>query len=149
MQNGIFRQESMDQVNSPEMMKDYLRVTSPRLWMVLVACLALLGGFIAYSSVARNEITIPVRVKAETVQYSEKKTIEADFEINPAERDTYRTGMQVRFAGMEAEISYFLETKDSTLAVAVAENPKTTIEDGEYDAVVVVESSTPISGLLE
>ncbi len=149
MQNRIFRQESMDQVNSPEMMKDYLRVTSPRLWMVLVAFLALLGGFIAYSSVAGKEITIPVRVTAETIQDSEKKEIQALFEINPAERETYRTGMQVRFAGMKAKIAYFIETKDSTLAVAVAENPSATIEDGEYDAAVVVESSTPISGLLE
>ena len=149
MQNRIFRQESMDQVNSPEMMKDYLRVTSPRLWMVLAAFLALLGGFIAYSSVAGQEVTVPVRVTAETDQDSQKKEIQAIFEINPAERDTYRPGMEVRFAGVKAKIAYFVETKNSTLAVAMAANPKAAIEDGEYDAVVVIESSTPISGLLE
>ena len=44
MANSIFRQESIDQVNSQEMVKDYLRVTHPRLWMVITAVLVLLAG---------------------------------------------------------------------------------------------------------
>ena len=47
MENQLFRQESIDQVNSQEQIKDYLRVTSPKLWMVIAAVVILIGGFLA------------------------------------------------------------------------------------------------------
>jgi len=147
--NNLFRQESMDQVNSQEMVKDYLRVPSPRLWMVITAVLALLAGFLFYSSVAEQEITVPVRVKVVNTQFSERKMIEASFEIKPEERSSYSTGMAVRFAGVTAPIAYFIETAETTEVVAQLNNPEATVPDGEYDAVVVIEASTPISELLE
>ena len=58
LENRLFRQQSMDQVNSPEQIRDYLRVTSPKLWMVIAAVLVLLAGFLAYLSVAEKEITV-------------------------------------------------------------------------------------------
>ena len=67
MEKGLFRQESIDQVNSPEQIRDYLRVTSPRLWMVIVAVAALIAGFLAYASEADQEITVPVKVQVENV----------------------------------------------------------------------------------
>lgn len=150
MENRIFRQESIDQVNSPDMIRDYLRVTGPRLWMVLLAVLALAAGFIAYSSVAEQEITVPVRVKVETFQAADPPVVQAIFEIAPSERDTYKTGMPVRFAGMTAKIAYFIETKDKILVVAEPDGKqKASVADGEYDAAVVIESSTPISELLQ
>jgi threonine dehydratase len=44
MENGLFRQKSMDHISSPESLHDYMRVTSPRLWMILAAIVALLEG---------------------------------------------------------------------------------------------------------
>ena len=31
----IFRKKAVDRVNSPEQLNDYIRVTSPSIWMVL------------------------------------------------------------------------------------------------------------------
>ena len=149
MENRLFRQESIDQVNSPEQIRDYLRVTSPKLWMVILAALVLLAGFLAYMSVAEQEITVPVRVKAETVETEGGKQIKATFEIRTAERENYRPGMEVRFAGVTGKIRYFVETEETTEVAVVADNPQAEIADGEYDATVVVESSTPIGQLLE
>ena len=50
MGNQLFRQKSLDRISSPEELHDYMRVTSPRLWMILGAILVLLAGFIAYAS---------------------------------------------------------------------------------------------------
>jgi len=147
--NSIFRQESIDQVNSQEMVKDYLKVPSPRLWMVIAAVLVLLAGFLVYSSVAEQEITVPARVQVMNSQSPEKKRLLASFEIKPEERSSYSTGMAVRFAGVTAKIAYFIETADMTEVVALLDNPKVKVPDGEHDAVVVIEASTPISELLE
>ena len=149
MENQLFRQQSIDQINSQEQVKDYLRVTSPKLWMVFAAVLVLLAGFLAYMSVAEQEVTVPVRVKVENAQTEGGKQIQATFEIPTADRDNYRPGMEVRFAGLTGKIRYFVETEETTEVSVQADDPKAEAADGEYDAVVVIESSTPISKLLE
>ena len=68
MQNGLFRQKSIERISSPEALHDYMRVTSPRLWMILAAVVLLLGGFIAYASTAKMENTMPIKVTVETYQ---------------------------------------------------------------------------------
>ena len=50
MDNGLFRKKSIDRISSPEELHDYMRVTSPRLWMILAAVVLLLVGFIVYAS---------------------------------------------------------------------------------------------------
>ena len=46
MENGLFRKKSLERISSPEELHDYMRVTSPRLWMILAAIVVLLVGFI-------------------------------------------------------------------------------------------------------
>ena len=48
---NLFRKKSLDRISSPEELHDYLRVTSPSLWMVLAAIMVLLQemrGFAEY-----------------------------------------------------------------------------------------------------
>ena len=40
MEKTLFRKESYDRISSPEQMRDYMRVTSPLLWMLLAAMIA-------------------------------------------------------------------------------------------------------------
>ena len=46
---SIFRQKSIDRVSSPEQLNDYIRVTTPSVWLVLVAIILLLAGMLAWS----------------------------------------------------------------------------------------------------
>ena len=46
--NGIFRQKSIDKVSSPEKLDDYIRVTTPSVWITLAAIVILLAGFIVW-----------------------------------------------------------------------------------------------------
>lgn len=149
MENRLFRQQSMDQVNSPEQIRDYLRVTSPKLWMVIAAVLVLLAGFLAYLSVAEKEITVPVRVKVENVQMDGREHAFVSFEIPTENRDNYRQGMVVRFNGVTGKIRYFVETEETTVVAVEPDNPRAKIVAGDFDAAVVIESSTPIEELLK
>ena len=149
VENRLFRQQSMDQVNSPEQIRDYLRVTSPKLWMVIAAVLVLLAGFLAYLSVAEKEITVPVRVKVENVQMDGREHAFVSFEIPTENRDNYRQGMVVRFNGVTGKIRYFVETEETTVVAVEPDNPRAKIAAGDFDAAVVIESSTPIEELLK
>ncbi|MBQ7699275.1 MAG: hypothetical protein IJT49_02910 [Clostridia bacterium] len=54
--NSIFREKSIKQVTSPESLNDYIRVTSPSVWIVLLALLILLIGMLTWSIFGRVEV---------------------------------------------------------------------------------------------
>ena len=51
----MFRQKSLDSINSPEQLTEYLRVTTPGIWAILAAVIILLGGLFAWSMVGELE----------------------------------------------------------------------------------------------
>ncbi len=45
----IFRKKSLERVSSPEELNDYIKVTTPSVWMVLAAIIILLAGLVVWS----------------------------------------------------------------------------------------------------
>ena len=56
MNSGIFRQKSIDKVSSPEKLDDYIRVTTPSVWITLAAIVILLVGTIIWGTL--GELTM-------------------------------------------------------------------------------------------
>lgn len=56
MDNKIFREKSLDRVSSPEQLNDYIRVTTPSIWVVLFAMLILLFGMIIWGIFGTIEV---------------------------------------------------------------------------------------------
>ncbi len=48
-EKSIFREKSMEKVTSPESLNDYIRVTTPSVWIVLAALVTLLAGMVIWS----------------------------------------------------------------------------------------------------
>ena len=153
MGKNLFRQEPLDHISSPEELHDYMKVTSPRLWMILAAVVALLVGFIVYASVATLENKLDV--KAEVYVYTDPETGERfidDFMviIPDEKKDLVQREMVVRFAGYEGKIEYIIQDKDATGAHVSFEQPidASNLEDGTYDAEVVLEQVSPIKFII-
>jgi len=53
---SIFRQKSIDRISSPEQLHDYIKVSSPGAWLVLVAIIIFLVGALIWS--VNGSITI-------------------------------------------------------------------------------------------
>ncbi|MDD2213481.1 MAG: hypothetical protein PHR21_02925 [Oscillospiraceae bacterium] len=49
MRDKLFRQQSLDRVNSPEQLNDYIRVANPHIWLLLIAVTVLLLAFLAWA----------------------------------------------------------------------------------------------------
>lgn len=47
--SNIFRKKSLERVSSPEELNDYIRVTTPSVWVVLIALALLLAGMLVWS----------------------------------------------------------------------------------------------------
>lgn len=55
MKPALFRKESMDRISSPEQLGEYLHVTKPAVWVVLIAVLLLVGSLVVWSTVTSVE----------------------------------------------------------------------------------------------
>ena len=154
-----FRQRSLNKITSPEELHDYMHVTSPRLWMILTAIAVLLTGFIVYASFIQIENTRPVTLTIESQQFVENSGGEqvtrvyrsAYFVLPPSMKDVVEIGMPVRVEGYELYVDYLAISEgfgdqDNSLIVTVSV-PENTVPDGQYEAELVIESTTPISFL--
>ncbi len=51
----LFRKKSMDRISSPEQLNDYIKVTTPSVWLVLVATIIILVGVLVWSMLGTVE----------------------------------------------------------------------------------------------
>lgn len=50
-QAHLYRKESLERIQSPEQLNDYLRVTNPSVWVLLTAVILLLAGLLIWGAV--------------------------------------------------------------------------------------------------
>ena len=153
MDNQLFRQKSIDRISSPEALHDYMRVTSPRLWMILSAIIVLLAGFIIYASTAIMENTMPLKISVTSFSHEAEGTVshkETQFysSLPMSYKDSVMPGMTVRLGSEQGKVDLMSVTDDGTVQLVIRmENDHYSPPDGEYDAELVLESTTPISFL--
>lgn len=56
--NDLFRKKSLDRVNSPEQLNDYIRVASPGVWLVVLSVLSLLAGIFVWVCFGHVDATV-------------------------------------------------------------------------------------------
>ena len=54
-EGSIFREKNIDKVSGPESLNDYIKVTTPSVWVVLISLVLLLLGIFAWSIFGRIE----------------------------------------------------------------------------------------------
>ena len=152
--SSLFRKKSLEHISSPEELHDYMRVTSPKLWMLLSIVIALLAGFVVYASTATMENAMPVPVQVENYHFNDPNTGEDYYgkaiyaELDISYMETLKPGMKVRLAGETGSINSFYTSEDKLGVLIDMDNEKLPLPDGSYEAEIVLESVTPISFLL-
>ena len=56
--NSIFRKTSLDNVASPEDLYDYIKVTSPGVWLILSAIIVFLAGVCIWANFGRMQFIV-------------------------------------------------------------------------------------------
>lgn len=150
MDNQLFRQKSLDRISSPEQLEDYMRVTTPAIWMVLAAMILLLGGLLVCSSVGRVETKMPVRAVARNgtvtveIPVGEESGNAGENDPDVLRDSPVKPGMAIRVSGKEEKIEYVFQEKPGTISCTAAFD----LQDGVYDAQIVTESIHPIEFLI-
>ncbi len=158
MKENIFRKKSIDRVNSPEQLDEYIRVASPGVWLVLTGIVVLLVGFVVWGIFGTIETTKNVEVvcNGEGLQCY----------INPENVDSISEGMTVTVNGQTGTVlavsdvpvmlpedadPYLLYIGNYSAGdfVYTAEISVDGLSDGIYEAKVVTESIKPISFVIQ
>ena len=156
MDSGLFRQKSLDKVSSPEQMNDYIRVTSPGVWLVLAAVIALLAGLLIWSVAGRLETTVAAAAVAGpegTVLYIPEEEMDAI----PSDAAVHIDGQNCVLGtpaarpvavdeSFDAYVLHISGLSDGQWVYPVAVDAD--LDEGVYEAKIVVDSVSPISFLL-
>lgn len=133
---SLFRKESMDRISSPEVLSDYLKVTQPSVWVVLIAVILLLGGLLVWSGVSS--------VESYAAGTAELQNGVLTLSFDDEEKAAYvEPGMTIEVGTSKCPVLSVGEDEEGRL-IAVAESA---LPDGSYEARVSY-SSTQIIRML-
>lgn len=156
MNQQIFREKSIERVESPEQLNDYVKVTSPGVWLLLVGVMILLVGACiwgwqghldttyqtgaivkdgrAVCLIQRDEIEAMEEKMTARIGGTETKLVLVDDQ--PRKADTIQEEYALYLCGVTGEDWVFLA------------ETQTDLPDGVYEAQIVVNSVRPITFIL-
>lgn len=165
MENKLFREKSLNKIASPDNLTEYIRVTTPEVWMVLAAIVLLLAGVCIWGVFGR------IDTKLDAIVVSDSTGVYAFVEDSSAERikvgdDIRINGRTYQVDGISTEVVELRSTDSSYLlhllgkeegcwVVQLAVSSSYSDEDGNkqslplaegyYEGCVVIESIHPMT----
>ena len=141
MENQVFRQKSVERIASPEQLQDYMRVTTPGVWMVLAAVILLLAGLILSSAL----VNVESKITEQAVVAEDGLML--DIALPLSQKSLVAPGMSVRVADREAKIDMVFQAEDAVEVIATLPEDGEKLAPGTYDVEIVTETVRPISFL--
>ena len=156
MDNNIFRKKSIDRVTNPEQLNDYIKVSNPSVWIILMAIIVFLIGVCAWGYLGRLETKISVPCEVVNGEFSAF--------VKEDDVDKLFEGMTIKVKGTESSIEKIskkaLNAKDNLDEYMMhlgninedewvfRISGVIVLEDGIYLAEVIIESIAPMSFVL-
>ena len=138
MDNELFRKKSLDKIKSPDNIDDFIRVSNPGVWLLIVSVILLLLGMCIWGFMGHVDSTI------ETTVYVENGTVFCC--VPEAMATSVKTGMTVKFENYEAVVGDFWEKEADDYYYVLQSEEK--IPNGLYDGKVIISTTKPISFVL-
>ena len=154
MNTRLYRKETLDRVNSPEQLNDYIRVVDSGVWISLTAAILLLIGVVIWAVFGEIETTVETGAVA-----SGGKVV---CFVSDTDVGHITVGMKAQVGGADGTVSAVSETPfrirgqvdDYILYLGdfsegdfcyIVEVAAKGLSDGVYDAVITVDDIKPIS----
>lgn len=137
MNEEFFRQKSLNKIKSPENLDDYIQVSNPSVWLLLISVIILLAGACVWGVYANIDSSVETNIQVENGVIT--CSIEGDAV------SSVHTGMIAMFDDFEAVITE-VNRKDGKYVCVLESNQ--IIPDGFYDGQVITETYKPISFIL-
>lgn len=154
--SNLFRKKSLDRISSPEQLNDYIRVSTPSVWMLLAAIVVLLTGVCVWGVFGHMDTTLSVVAVAENGQVTAyikegdagRVTVDAAVSIGDVQGCVRSIAAQPA-AVDESFTEYMRHTgklQEGEWVYAVMLDAD--CADGVYTAQIVIDSVSPMSFVL-
>ncbi len=129
MEKGLFREKSLEKIQSPESLNDYIRVSNPGVWLIVAAAIILLVGACIWGIFGHVDTSVSTQaVVTDGIAVCEVVNVDPD-------------AAKVTIGNAECPVIN-VEIGDNGSCTILAQ---TELPDGTYDATVTVESIKPFS----
>lgn len=132
MSDQIFRKKSLDRIQSPENLNEYVRVTNPGVWMLLTAVIILLLGACVWGVFGHIE----TKMKVQTV-------VKDGVAACAVPEDVVKPGMELRIGDASCLVETVQDNGVLYLITATISLP-----DGTYNGEIITETIKPISFII-
>lgn len=154
MNTNLFRKSSIDRVNSPDQLNEYIRVANPGVWLVLAAIIILLAGVIIWGIFGVVETKIETGIVVENgnavcyVLADDASRLEEGMAVTAGDfsgkiKSVAKSPIQIN-EDFDDYILYLTGFSAGDFCYA-AEIDISGIEDGIYSAFITLDSVHPIS----
>lgn len=137
MNEPIFRKKSLERISSPEEIDKYMKVTSPSMWLLMVAIVLLLMAAVIWSITGRIETTMDIST------YSENGKVKVL--ILAEDMNQLAVGSEVRAGNRIGNVTE-IKKQEGTFLVS-ADIPQ--LQDGTVEVTFVTECIAPITFLVD
>lgn len=154
----IFRQKSVERVSSPEQLDNYLKVTSPSVWIILIGIIIILVAAITWSVYGSLKTYTPVGCAIEGdyaycyVKEEESSKIEAGMVVEILAKNVQFEISEIDYAGVKIPDSYaylqHLVGVTSNDYVIIMYSKCQNIDNGYYAGRIATESVSPLTFIL-
>ncbi|MBR2561259.1 MAG: hypothetical protein IKE31_03815 [Eubacterium sp.] len=150
---SIFREKSIERIESPEKLNDYLKVTSPAVWIVLAAIIALLVGACIWGALGYIDSTaeaavisdgestvclVPADALEGVVEYRQVTVEGRPLELQPSV-------LEPQTVGEDTDVYVLIAGKLSFGDVVYPIDVSETLSEGIYVGEVLIEEVSPLS----
>ena len=130
---SLFRKKTVDKISSPEQLTEYLKVTSPRMWIILAAVIMVLAAVFVWGILGTMETVEDARV---LVTAGRARIVIPD-------SAKLERGMLLRVDGQEFKVNGTVSDEfGRTVGIATV-----TLPDGLYDGTVVIDQTRAVLSL--
>ncbi|MCR4633499.1 MAG: hypothetical protein K5648_05175 [Erysipelotrichaceae bacterium] len=136
MEKSIFREKKIEELNSPDELNEYLKVTSPSVGLVMAAVIVLLAGMIVWACVGE--------IRTETGAKAQVQGNEVTVYVTGERAALLDKGDLIEIEGESVKVT---KTEFDEYGRAVGKAVVNNIKEGSYEVKVIVESIRPISFL--
>ena len=107
MKDSVFRKKSLDRISSPEQLNDYIKVSNPSVWVVLIALIIMIGAFVVWSFSGNITSKVNGTGVFESIEGSNSPSSVVCY-INANYMNKLERGMQVRLYNNDANESTYV-----------------------------------------
>lgn len=137
MAQDVFRKKSLERIKSPESLNDYLKVSNPGIWLLMIAVIFLLVGLVVWSVFGQIDTSLDAAVLV--------KDGEVTLLVSSRRADDIRPGMEIRVGDETVGTVTGFDAPDGD---NVSVRTDAVLPDGVYTGSIILESVKPISFVL-